>query len=78
MSDEVWRRERVESPCIRLCVIHPPSGLCLGCYRTMRGDRRLAGDDAGGAAGGDGGAAGPGAADQARAARRPRRAARPA
>jgi predicted Fe-S protein YdhL (DUF1289 family) len=35
MSDEVWRRERVESPCIRLCVIHPPSGLCLGCYRTV-------------------------------------------
>ena len=34
MSDEVWRREPVASPCIRLCVIHPPSGLCLGCYRT--------------------------------------------
>lgn len=34
MSDEIWRREAVESPCIKVCVIHPASGLCLGCYRT--------------------------------------------
>ncbi len=34
MSDEVWRREPVESPCIKVCVLHPQSGLCIGCYRT--------------------------------------------
>lgn len=34
MSDEIWRREAVESPCIKVCVIHPASGLCLGCYRS--------------------------------------------
>lgn len=35
MSDEVWRREAVESPCVKLCVVEPASGLCLGCYRSI-------------------------------------------
>ena len=35
MSDEVWRREAVESPCIKLCVVHPAARLCLGCYRSI-------------------------------------------
>ncbi|MCC6920682.1 MAG: DUF1289 domain-containing protein [Alphaproteobacteria bacterium] len=26
----------IESPCIRVCVIDPPSGLCLGCKRSLR------------------------------------------
>jgi predicted Fe-S protein YdhL (DUF1289 family) len=34
MMDEVWKREEIESPCIKLCVIHPESGFCMGCYRT--------------------------------------------
>ncbi|MEO1552039.1 MAG: DUF1289 domain-containing protein [Pseudomonadota bacterium] len=34
MSDEVWRRDEVASPCIKVCVLHPDSKLCLGCYRT--------------------------------------------
>ena len=33
MSD-VWRRDEPESPCVRVCVIHP-TGLCAGCLRTM-------------------------------------------
>jgi predicted Fe-S protein YdhL (DUF1289 family) len=32
--DEVWKREEVESPCVKLCIIHEESGLCMGCYRT--------------------------------------------
>lgn len=35
MADEVWKRDEVESPCVKICVIHPASGLCLGCYRTI-------------------------------------------
>jgi predicted Fe-S protein YdhL (DUF1289 family) len=23
------------SPCISVCVIDPPTGLCAGCYRTL-------------------------------------------
>jgi uncharacterized protein len=35
MSNEVWRRDEVESPCIRLCVVHPEARLCMGCYRSI-------------------------------------------
>lgn len=35
MSDDVWRRAEIESPCVKVCVMHPAAGLCLGCYRSM-------------------------------------------
>lgn len=31
---EVWKRDEIDSPCVKVCVIHPESGLCMGCYRT--------------------------------------------
>jgi predicted Fe-S protein YdhL (DUF1289 family) len=34
MSDEVWRRDEIESPCVKVCVLHPTAGLCLGCLRS--------------------------------------------
>jgi len=34
VSDEVWRRETMESPCVKVCLLHPQAGLCIGCYRT--------------------------------------------
>ena len=35
MSDEVWKRQEIESPCIKVCVIHPQSRLCTGCLRSI-------------------------------------------
>lgn len=35
MTDEVWKRDEIESPCIKLCVIHPEARICAGCYRTI-------------------------------------------
>ncbi len=35
MNDEVRKRNEVESPCVKVCVIHEASGLCLGCYRSL-------------------------------------------
>ncbi len=35
MSDDVWSRDEVESPCIKICMIHPEARICTGCYRTM-------------------------------------------
>lgn len=35
MSDEIWQRDEVESPCIKVCVIHPAARLCTGCYRSI-------------------------------------------
>lgn len=34
-EDEVWRRDEVESPCVKLCVVHPEARLCVGCLRTI-------------------------------------------
>ncbi|MEL6582704.1 MAG: DUF1289 domain-containing protein [Pseudomonadota bacterium] len=35
MSDEVWTRREPQSPCVKICVIHPESKLCTGCHRTI-------------------------------------------
>lgn len=35
MSDEIWKRAEIDSPCIKLCVIHPESRTCVGCFRTI-------------------------------------------
>ena len=32
--DDVWRREEPESPCVKVCVMHP-AGICAGCLRTL-------------------------------------------
>jgi predicted Fe-S protein YdhL (DUF1289 family) len=34
MTDEVWRRAEIESPCVKVCVVHPEAGICVGCHRT--------------------------------------------
>ncbi|MCX7560765.1 DUF1289 domain-containing protein [Sulfitobacter sp. F26204] len=35
MSDEVWKRDEVESPCIKICLVHPEARLCTGCLRSI-------------------------------------------
>ena len=32
--DTVWRRNEIESPCVKVCVLHPEARLCLGCHRS--------------------------------------------
>ena len=34
MSDDIWKRNEIESPCIKLCVIDENHKLCIGCFRT--------------------------------------------
>lgn len=34
-DDEVWMRDEIDSPCIKLCAIHPEERLCVGCFRTI-------------------------------------------
>lgn len=34
MSDAVWKRQEIESPCTKICQIHPGAGICVGCFRT--------------------------------------------
>lgn len=33
--DEVWQRDEIQSPCVKLCVIHPEERLCVGCLRSI-------------------------------------------
>lgn len=35
MSDEIWARQEIQSPCIKICVIHPTERLCTGCFRSL-------------------------------------------
>ncbi|MFK7942993.1 MAG: DUF1289 domain-containing protein [Paracoccaceae bacterium] len=34
MTDEIWSRDEIESPCDKICMIHPDTRLCIGCKRT--------------------------------------------
>lgn len=34
MSDPIWQRAEIESPCVKVCVIHPQARICVGCHRT--------------------------------------------
>ncbi|MFT5742434.1 MAG: putative Fe-S protein YdhL (DUF1289 family) [Paracoccaceae bacterium] len=35
MSDDIWKRAEIDSPCIKVCVIHPATRLCTGCLRSI-------------------------------------------
>jgi uncharacterized protein len=35
MSDDIWKRAEIESPCIKVCVIHPEARICAGCLRSI-------------------------------------------
>ncbi len=34
-GDAVWSRAEIESPCVKLCVVHPETRLCMGCHRSL-------------------------------------------
>jgi len=33
--DEIWKRDEIESPCVKICVVHPEARLCVGCLRSI-------------------------------------------
>lgn len=35
MADDVWQRDEVESPCVKICVVHPEARICTGCLRSI-------------------------------------------
>jgi uncharacterized protein len=34
-DDDIWARDEVQSPCVKLCVVHPEARICIGCHRTI-------------------------------------------
>ncbi|MBP0481651.1 DUF1289 domain-containing protein [Sagittula salina] len=35
-DEEVWMRDEIQSPCVKICVIHPAEHICTGCFRTIQ------------------------------------------
>ncbi|WP_283178775.1 DUF1289 domain-containing protein [Gemmobacter sp. 24YEA27] len=35
MKDDIWARNEIESPCVKICVIHSDAKICVGCYRSL-------------------------------------------
>jgi predicted Fe-S protein YdhL (DUF1289 family) len=35
MSGSAGEAAQVQSPCVSICVMDTPTGLCAGCYRTL-------------------------------------------
>lgn len=35
-TDAIWQRAEIESPCVKLCSIHPETKTCIGCHRTLQ------------------------------------------
>ena len=35
MTDEIWKRDEVESPCVKVCIIDNEERICVGCFRTI-------------------------------------------
>lgn len=35
MTDDIWKRDEIESPCVKVCIIHPEARICIGCHRSI-------------------------------------------
>ena len=35
MKDDIWMRDEVQSPCVKLCMVRPEERICVGCFRTI-------------------------------------------
>jgi len=35
MTEEIWKRDEIQSPCVKICVVHPEARLCTGCLRSL-------------------------------------------
>lgn len=35
LTDQIWKRAEIDSPCTKVCQIHPVEKICVGCLRTM-------------------------------------------
>lgn len=35
MTDDIWKRDEIDSPCVQVCLVHPEARICTGCYRTI-------------------------------------------
>ena len=34
-TNDIWKLDKLDSPCVKLCIIHPEEQLSSGCYRSL-------------------------------------------
>ena len=39
-TNDIRKLDELDSPCVKLCIIHPEEQLCSGCYRSLDEIRR--------------------------------------
>jgi uncharacterized protein len=35
MTDDIRKRSEIETPCVRICQLHPEAHICIGCFRSL-------------------------------------------
>ena len=35
MTEYIWKRNEIDSPCVNICIVHPQANICAGCFRTI-------------------------------------------
>ena len=35
MSEDIWKRNELDSPCVNICIVHPQANICTGCFRSI-------------------------------------------
>ena len=35
MTEYIWNRNEIDSPCVNICIVHPQANICAGCLRTI-------------------------------------------
>jgi len=35
MTEYIWKRNEIDSPCVNICIVQPQANICAGCFRTI-------------------------------------------
>ena len=35
MTEYIWKRNEIDSPCVNICIVLPQANICAGCFRTI-------------------------------------------
>ena len=35
MTEYIWKRNEIDSPCVNISIVHPHANICAGCFRTI-------------------------------------------
>ena len=35
MTEYIWKRNEIDSPCVNICIVHTQANICACCFRTI-------------------------------------------